>query len=118
MELLGGAANQQILNDLGHGGAVARLDAALVDASLFGLEATLAAKLLSTTTRLLLDAGFEPDSALAGSKHDRRLRSRLRGRALAGAVLASVEGALIRSARLPLGQSLILAAVRIAVFRN
>ncbi len=109
MELLGNDAHRGLIPELAKTDSISALSLAAADLSLFGIDALREGAALPPHIRLLLDAGFVPSTALSGSRHDRPLRNSLRTRARALRLQLKLSTSTVRGARLPLGQSLIVA---------
>lgn len=89
--------------------APARADIATTNLSIFGFEALAERTAKAGQLRLLLDPSFSPTERLSGSRYDRIARNSLRARAIARAMLHAITEAVVKIARLPLSQSLLIA---------
>ncbi len=108
MRIIANSGNDRAIDVLRAARGADAVDLATERLSLFGVDALFNARVLPASVRLLVGAGQDFAVGLAGSAHDRRQRNALRLRSLAASLEKQVAGAEVRSARLPLGQSMLL----------
>jgi hypothetical protein len=109
MKIITNQSPERAIDYVSNAASVTGLAVVAADASIFGLEAMHETLADGVALRLLLPGDADARAGLPGGAGDRRRRAQLRGRSIANAAALMLgAGGEVRSARKPIGQSLIL----------